>query len=592
MPKPLPENLGELTRDQLSALMDEAIAEAEPITSKTDATRAELAQLAEIAAFHRAVKAAREELDSLHAEADSARASLVRDPAPEPPAVVPTPAPAPVAPAPVVAEVTVAEVEAVVQEAEAALEGELVTASAASARDKTAAEDLLRKASLNNRIRGLSFREAARKQAERNGFRPYESDEELVITTAADVPGYMYDQPLNGRLDLANAFQRRAKAMVNLPGQGQRVTVATVKKSFDTVIDDRMSPDDIEAAFKQLGDPSRLYTSGEPITAGGGWCALPVPTYNFFNITCEDGAFDAPTFGVERSGVIVPVSPSMLDVYTGSFTSGTNPWLWTNTDDVATVTGSPNKPCVRVPCATTATFTLECYGICLTAGNLTNAAWPEQTANFLRLLRSAQFHAINARYIQTVVSLASAVVTAGAAGAGLIAPLLSQIELQATNYRVKYGMCNTEVLEIVLPFWIIGAMRADFSRRQGVSREEIGITDNQIADWFDARHVRAQFVSDWQVRASGQIGNSTPITSWPTSVDFLLYAAGTVMIGNGMTLDLGVVRDSVLNAENDYTAAWAEECHLVAKFGHEIGQFRVNICPDGTVGAADLTACM
>lgn len=587
MPKPLPENLGELTRDELLALIAEARAEAEPILSKPlDQISDDEGEVARQAATSaRALRAQLEIVDAKIAQHEADRATFA-EPIPAAPVVapaVPTPAP--------VAEVapTMAEVESVVQEAEAALEGELVTASG---RGKTAAEDVLRKPSLNNRIRGLHLRDMARDQARKSGFRPYESDEELIITTAADVPGYKYDQPLNDRLELATAFQRRARNMVNQPGLDQRVTVATVKKSFGTVIDDNMRPDEIEAAFKQLADPTTLWDSGVPTTAGGGWCALPVPTYNFFNITCEDGAFDAPTFGVERSGVIVPVSPSMLDVYTGEFTSGTNPWLWTNTDDVATVTGSPNKPCVRVPCATTATFTLECYGICLTAGNLTNAAWPEQTANFLRLLRSAQFHAINARYIQSVVSLASAVVTAGAAGAGLIAPLLSQIELQATNYRVKYGMCNTEVLEVVLPFWIIGAMRADLSRRQGVTREEIGILDSQIADWFDARHVRAQFVSDWQVRASGQIGNSTPITSWPTSVDFLLYAAGTVMIGNGMTLDLGVVRDSTLNAENDYTAAWAEECHLVAKFGHEIGQFRVNICPDGTVGAADLTACM
>lgn len=577
MPKQLPENLGELTREQINELIAAAKAEAAPLMAKNDEGtfgKEDLAALSDIAGYVNGLRS-----DLTRRDEEDTRASQSADLRGQLNNLFAEPAAAAV-------EETVEVSEPV---AEPVVEGELVTASG---RAKTAAEDVLRNPSLNNRIRGLSFREARRKQAEKGGFRAYETDEELVITTAADVPGYAYDTQLTDRLDLAKAFERRAKNMVDLRGQGQRVTVATVKKKFDTVLNMDMRPDEVEAAFKELADPSRLWESGVPTTAGGGWCAMPMPTYNFFNITCEDGAFDAPTFGVERGGITFPVSPSMLDVYTGTFTSGTNPWLWTNTDDVATVTGSPNKPCVRVPCSTFHTDLLECYGICLTAGNLTNNAWPEQTANFLRLLRSAQYHAINARYIQTVVSLASTVVTAGVAGSGLIAPLLSQIELQAINYRTRYGMCQTEVLEVVLPYWIIGGMRADFSRRQGIRAEELALSDSMIADWFDARHVRAQFVSDWQVRASGQIGNATVINAWPTSVDFLLYAAGTILIGNGMTLDLGVVRDSVLNAENDFTAAWAEECHLIAKVGHEVGQFRVAICPDGTVGAADLTACM
>jgi hypothetical protein len=34
-----------------------------------------------------------------------------------------------------------------------------------------------------------------------------------------------------------------------------------------------------------------------------------------------------------------------------------------------------------------------------------------------------------------------------------------------------------------------------------------------------------------------------------------------------------------------------EECWLIAKVGHESRRGVINICPDGTVGASDLTAC-
>jgi hypothetical protein len=58
-----------------------------------------------------------------------------------------------------------------------------------------------------------------------------------------------------------------------------------------------------------------------------------------------------------------------------------------------------------------------------------------------------------------------------------------------------------------------------------------------------------------------------------------------------MTLDLGVVRDSTLNATNDFTAAWMEECHLIAQFGHEVRQYTTTICPSGVTGAANGTSC-
>jgi len=117
------------------------------------------------------------------------------------------------------------------------------------------------------------------------------------------------------------------------------------------------------------------------------------------------------------------------------------------------------------------------------------------------------------------------------------------------------------------------------------------VSDAQIAAWFDCRNLRVQFVDDFQVRGASQPGAATAITSYPAVVNGLLYAAGTVARGNGMTLDLGVVRDSTLNAENDFTAAWMEECHLIAQFGHQVRNYRMNTCPDGTTGANDITGC-
>jgi hypothetical protein len=373
--------------------------------------------------------------------------------------------------------------------------------------------------------------------------------------------------------------------------------IASIRNQFDTVLSDKSSTAAVEEYMAKL-ERSRSASAFETIVAAGGWCAPSQIRYDFFNIAAQSGMIDLPTFGVERGGINFPVSPSLADTFSPAlpwytaFSNATVPWLWTEGSDILAVTGSPTKPCIRVPCSTMSDVRLECYGICLTAGNLADNAWPESTANFLRLLMAAHYHAANARYISAIAGLAVANAGCTATGSGAAAPLLNIAELSGWDYRAKYGMAATDVIEWVLPEWAKGVVRADLAKRTGVS-DFMRIPDDEIARWFDVRNIRVQFVQDYQVRAAGQPGAITTggITQYPSTLKGLMYAAGTVARGNGMSLDLGVVRDSTLNETNDFTAAWMEECHLIAKFGHEVREYTVNICPDGTTGAADLTAC-
>lgn len=411
------------------------------------------------------------------------------------------------------------------------------------------------------------------------------TNDSLVITAAAPRYGLPTGSRFNDLDQLVSAFQNHSKAQVVTSGVPQFLTVATIANEFDHVIDGQgTSLRDFEAMAKSLRTSDRV----ESLVAGGGWCAPSEIRYDFFNITCEDGMIDLPTFGVQRGGIQHPVSPSLADVFTGSFTNATNPWLWTEQDDILTVTGTPNKPCVRVICPTFTERRLECYGVCLTAGNLTDSAYPEATRNHLALLMAAHFHAANQRYIATMASLSTAVATMAISGTGIFADAPAAVALAAQDYRTRYGMCDDDVLEVVFPRWVRDAMRVDFLRRTGFWEGEL--TNAQIDALFLSFRVRVQWVQDWQVRATGQPGASTAITDWPGVVDFMIYAAGTFMRGNGMTLDLGVVRDSVLNAENDHTASWSEECHLIARFGHESRLFRIPVCVAGRTGAADI-AC-
>ena len=419
---------------------------------------------------------------------------------------------------------------------------------------------------------------------------------QLKVHAGVDIPGIARGAELS--LDeLTGAVIRAARgAPISRDGHGTERLVATVRNSFENEVDDRASPKDMEELFRHL----TRQDAQDALVAGGGWCAPSDIRYDFFNVACSDGLVDLPTFGVTRGGIRHPVSPSLADVFSNpaafggfsaTFASSSVPWLWTETDDVATVTGTPNKPAMRVPCPSFTERRLECYGITLTAGNLTDDAYPEATTNFLRLLLAAHEHAMNGRIIATMLALSSTIVSGGSF-ISTVAPVFNQVlgsvALAGVDYRERFGMCDSDVLEVLIPKWVREAVRSDLAWRLKV--ELLAVTDAQIDGYFTARRIRPQWVSDWQVRATGLPGNpAAQLTAWPTEFTFLIYAAGSFLLGNGLTLDLGVVRDSVLNAENDFTAAWSEECHLVANVGHAAWQYRVGISVNGGENGSAIT---
>jgi hypothetical protein len=417
----------------------------------------------------------------------------------------------------------------------------------------------------------------------------------LAVTASVDIPGYAGGQDITNLDDLVTAVQKRAKAMpITRDGDNARgAVVASIHNEQEHVVDDRHTPGEVETLLNDL----RSRQNQESLLAGGGWCAPSDIRYDFFNVADPpDGLVDLPTLGVTRGGIRYPTSPSLADVFGAAFggfstTFSVNsvPFLWSESDDVATVTGAPNKPTVRVPCPSFNEQRLECYGFQVTAGNLTDSAYPEATRNFLRLVLAAHEHAMNGRLIALMVAASSTAVTTGGfavSGAPVFNQVIGGLALAAADYRARYGMNSNTVLEAVAPRWILDAIVADLAWRAGAGTELLGVTTAQINGFFANRGVRVQWVDDWQVRASGLPGHSSALVNWPTSADVLVYAAGTFIRGDGMTLDLGVIRDSVLNAENDFTAAFTEECHLVARVGHESRRYNIDFSVNGASPAA------
>lgn len=399
-----------------------------------------------------------------------------------------------------------------------------------------------------------------------------EPSNSTTIVAAADIPGYGLGGQIVDMNGIADAVSRKGQILSENSGY---VPVVQMRREWPVTLDENTTPEQVEQLLRGVTDVDAM-------VAAGGWCAPSLPLYDLFNIAAADGMIDLPTVGVTRGGIRFPVSPMLSDVLG-------NVWLWTETNDIAAATGSPTKACYRVACPTFTEVRLDAHGICVTAGNLTERAYPETVRNYIKLVMDAHYHVMNQRKIAAVVANSTALTMASQSD-GVAAPLLNAIELQAVDYREKFGMADDSVLEVVLPRWADALIRADVARRGGSPADaNLNITDAQIMSWFDTRDVRVQWVADWQTRGAGAAGTATPgatagLTAWPSTLQFMLYAAGTHVIGDGGSIDLGVIRDSVLNATNDHTAAWTEEFFLTAKFGHESRVCTLPVTPDGAVG--------
>jgi hypothetical protein len=395
---------------------------------------------------------------------------------------------------------------------------------------------------------------------------------EVVITAAADIPGYAGGVTLD-KLGMAKALHAKARTLSN--GSGY-VPVATITLPIEHKLGADMSYN---------LDVLDQVTSPQSLTAAG-WCAPSNTMYEMFGIDAADGLIDLPTVGITRGGLNVP---SFIG-YDEAVNNG-GLWTWTEADADGVEYGA-TKPCVYIPCPDFTDYRLEAEGICVTNGNLTDRAFPELTQRYIQLVINTHLHRVSGAIINKISNSSDTVsVTANQSSAA--ASILYYIDTQVADYRSRYRMSVNSVLEAIFPLWTMAYIRSDLAARHGT--EMLAVTDEMVNEYFRVRGIRPQFLHDYYPAqfALQQQGMALFGVDFPNFMEFLLYPAGGYVRGDGGTIDLGVVRDSVLNATNDYTAAWTEQMYLVAQLGPkarrvQLGGFDplgvTGCCPTPVVG--------
>jgi hypothetical protein len=425
--------------------------------------------------------------------------------------------------------------------------------------------------------------------------------------------------------DVARALDAAARTHVNLNGPTgangivQMTALATISRDYDPeftvtgadtdqeildrVRDERRLPGGdllsaVEARQKTLkGEGAR----GDSLVAAAGWCAPSETDYSICMQVSTDGLADFPEVQAKRGGIRHNTGLSFNAIFGGgTCATGTGPTGFFNLTESQVASGT-TKTCLEIPCPSFVDTRLGVTGLCLTGNILSIRGYPEMTETFTRGAVAASAHQVNREQIAAVVSGSTAVTLTGTApwatDGSVVSQVMSAVEMAAVDIKYNLRMQRSSTLEVKMPWWILAQMRADFTRRPyGASPEAISLADSQINSMFAMRGVRVDYVYDWQdafatCAVSGAVGAATPITNLPSSLQFLMYPAGTWVRAVNDVITLNSVYDSTKLATNQVTHLFTETGWAMLQMCPVSRVYTINICPSGVTTLPDTLTC-
>ena len=465
---------------------------------------------------------------------------------------------------------------------------------------------------VNSHVARMAAAARAERSPEHRGTEP-EEGVTLTLVAASGLPRINPGEVFTDPMHLAEAMSRKLVRMASSHDHNQAI-VASAEWEFP---EERTLTDDVAANQRKLDavcHPTRAQRynrrTGEalPLTASGGIC-LPVnvdysvPTWATADRPVRDML---PAFQATRGGLrfVAPPDIGTVSLQGAAAGSGLATGIWTEATD-ANPSGA-TKPVWQVACGTEELVYVNAVTTRVEFGNMQSRFAPEQVAANTELAiaaaaREAELELLTLMYNQTVqVNPAQYL--------GATRDLLTTVDLLKEQYIYSHRFARNISLTAVFPWWASSLIRADIARELAHDANgpinPLAITDAQIEDWFSARGINVEWTMDALKAGTYGTGGSallnqffTKVTpgakpQWPNQsadgtiqVGWLLFVTGTFQFLDGGRLDLGVVRDSVLDATNDYET-FVETFEGVAFRGLEAYQVQSVVQPTGASAAA------
>jgi hypothetical protein len=394
-----------------------------------------------------------------------------------------------------------------------------------------------------------------------------------VLIASANVPDFSAGAELNGMDDLVKAFMARSRMFAGRKDKAsmERYGVATLRRREDDfTINGKMSASEQLAIVERAAKGDRL----QSLLASGAWCAPSETVYDFCEQETAEGLFQLPEVTITHGGLNFSKGPQLGDLLA-------DPNFGFVQTEAEAEAGTP-KVCFEFECPPFEDHRLDAFGYCFKAPILTAspAGWPELIRRFLNLSTIGWQYKMAAEMLARVsadLGPATVFVNLGSVSADI----LDALSLQAVIIRQEQFLSPTAVIETVLPIWAKEIFRADMARRSGQAL--LAFTDAQIQQGFAARNLAPQWINAYQpVDTAG--------TAWPTTLEVLIYPAGTYVWGDNDVINLDTVYDSAGLEVNMYTAVFFEEAGMLINQCGSGRKVQIDIsCLAGVTGANELS---
>jgi hypothetical protein len=379
------------------------------------------------------------------------------------------------------------------------------------------------------------------------------------------------------RLGFAESVIGTAKRVWGAAADGVKFPVARVEFQFDPEM--TLLPNDPEGNLRKLqaiGSPFLGEHALDALLASGGICAPPTPFYDVPGFASRARPVRAalPSFNAVRGGVSVPGVSTIGDI-TSAITH------LTEAQDAQGGTFA-TKSCQDMDCPDWTDVFVDIISHCRLYGNLNARTWPEGVA-----LENDNTMAAHARVAETflldrIKALSLQVTTAHVYSS--LHDLIYGIARSKASIRNVLRADEGIGFSVLLPEWVqdmvqaeMATMHVDVDRFVARSRVESILENFGVSVYWYKDSPSTGTTQNFAEEAGGGA-----VDDFPDAIQYALYINGSFIHVDGGELELGIVRDSVLNETNDFSV-FGETFENVARVGPEQGArwITATVCPSG-----------
>ena len=329
------------------------------------------------------------------------------------------------------------------------------------------------------------------------------------------------------------------------------------KATFDFPEDRTLDLKDGAANMEKIAEVIPAYIpggvgrlQGEALVASGGLCAPAEPFYSLVNFaTTDEPIWDAlPIFAARRGAVNVPESHYIADIVT----SGAGAAITTVTEANDALGGTfATKTCQDLDCYTYTETAIQIIAHCRTYGNLNARSWPELIAHENELTMAALARTSETFLLDRLKAL-SVNVTNGAETLGALIYVVDAIVKARFGIIGRFRMPRTARFRAYLPYWfpsmlVLDNVQTPYDRFR---------TEGELVDYLRSQGIDPVFYLDSPTTGTTQLPDASQtaaaLDSLPDNVQWAIHPEGAFLGIDMGVLELGIVRDSVLNETNDF----------------------------------------